>query len=111
LQPCRKDTLYRYTNFIATKRGLAAALHSGDSIFDTLPAYFRQHFEPALASLLGSAITAGVVRSDIEPYDLLLAAGKLCQHAHNEGTDHNTRTVDLLIDGHRYRYAKPSRRG
>jgi AcrR family transcriptional regulator len=30
----------RYTEFVATKRGLAAALHSGDPAFDALPGYF-----------------------------------------------------------------------
>jgi AcrR family transcriptional regulator len=32
--------LHRYTEFLATKRGLAAALHSGDPAFDALPGYF-----------------------------------------------------------------------
>ncbi len=30
----------RYADFIATKRGLAAALHSGDPAYNTLPTYF-----------------------------------------------------------------------
>ena len=32
--------LHRYTEFLATKRGLATALHSGDPAFDALPGYF-----------------------------------------------------------------------
>ena len=40
--------LHRYTQFLATKRGLAAALHSGDPAFDALPGYFAGHLEPAL---------------------------------------------------------------
>src|SRR6202453_5187269 len=48
--------LRRYTGFIATKRGLAAALHSGDPVFEALPAYFRAHLEPALQSLLDAAV-------------------------------------------------------
>jgi len=32
--------MQRYAAFIATKRGLAKALHSGDPAFDALPAYF-----------------------------------------------------------------------
>jgi hypothetical protein len=34
--------LDRYTEFLATKRGLATALHSGDPAFDALPGYFFQ---------------------------------------------------------------------
>ena len=51
--------LRRYTSFIATKRGLASALHSGDPTFDALPAYFQQHLGPALQSLLDAASAAG----------------------------------------------------
>ena len=40
--------LHRYTEFLATKRGLATALHSGDPAFDALPGYFFQRLEPAL---------------------------------------------------------------
>src|ERR1700722_15566011 len=42
--------LHRYTEFLATKRGLAAALHSGDPAFDALPGYFAGRLEPALGS-------------------------------------------------------------
>ncbi|WP_290891868.1 TetR/AcrR family transcriptional regulator, partial [Hoeflea sp.] len=55
--------LRRYTRFIATKKGLAAALHSGDQAFDALPAYFRAHFEPALAALLEAPARARGVRA------------------------------------------------
>jgi AcrR family transcriptional regulator len=33
--------LHRYTEFLATKRGLATALHSGDPAYCALPAYFN----------------------------------------------------------------------
>ena len=39
--------LHRYTEFVATKRGLAAALHSGDPAFDALPGYFMERLGPA----------------------------------------------------------------
>lgn len=91
--------LHRYTSFIATKRGLAAALHSGDPAFEPLPAYFQQHLVPALESLLESAASAGAIRADIEPYDLLQAVANLCLPA---DSGHAQRMVDLLIDGLRY---------
>src|SRR5690606_22760421 len=44
--------LHRYTEFLATKRGLASALHSGDPAFDALPGYFLGRLGPALGFLL-----------------------------------------------------------
>jgi len=95
--------LRRFTRFVATKRGLAAALHSGDPAFDALPGYFDQRLRPALASLLKSAAAAGEVRADADPNDLLRAVANLGQSADGEGSAHAERMVDLLIDGLRYR--------
>jgi AcrR family transcriptional regulator len=94
--------LRRYTSFIATKRGLGAALHSGDPAFDALPAYFRQQLEPSLQSLLNAAMTAGQVRDDVEPYELLQAVGSLSTASGAAGALQSRRMVDLLIDGLRY---------
>jgi AcrR family transcriptional regulator len=94
--------LKRYTEFIATKRGLAAALRSGDPAFDTLPGYFRDRFEPALEALLHAAAAAGQVRTNINPYDLLRAVGNLSVPVEADGNDHTQRMVNLLIDGLKY---------
>ncbi|MCR6671158.1 TetR/AcrR family transcriptional regulator [Devosia ginsengisoli] len=90
--------LQRYAEFIATKTGLSAALHSGDPAFDTLPAYFRASFEPALAMLLDAAASAGEIRRDIAPYDLLRAIGNLSV----ADQAHTRRMVDLIVDGLRF---------
>ncbi len=105
--------LRRYTTFIATKRGLAAALHSGDAAFDALPGYFRQHLEPALQSLLDAAVSVGQIRDDIEPYELLRAVGNLSIATGAQEALHGRRMVDLLIDGLRFgarSAAAPSKR-
>jgi AcrR family transcriptional regulator len=94
--------LHRYTEFLATKRGLAAALHSGDPAFDALPGYFMQRFGPALGSLLEAAAASGEIRADISPKDLLYAVANLCQPPADEGIAYNQRMVALLIDGLRY---------
>jgi AcrR family transcriptional regulator len=94
--------LRRYTSFIATKRGLGAALHSGDPAFEGLPAYFRQNLEPTLQSLLDAAVAAGQIRDDIEPYELLRAVGNLSIATGEDGAARSQRMVDLLIDGLRY---------
>ncbi|HEX8430281.1 MAG TPA: helix-turn-helix domain-containing protein [Longimicrobium sp.] len=100
--------LHRYTSFIATKRGLAAALHSGDPAFDALPAYFQQRLGPALESLLDSATAAGAIRPDVDPQDLLRAMGNLCLATAAERDGHTQRMVALLIDGLRYGAPAPS---
>ncbi len=102
--------LRRYTSFIATKRGLAAALHSGDPALDALQSYFRQHLEPALQSLLDAAVAAGEIRDDVEPYELLRAVGNLSAATGEDGALHSRRMVDVLIDGLRYRARGVERR-
>ncbi|PWV97668.1 TetR family transcriptional regulator [Hoeflea marina] len=91
--------LRRYTRFIATKRGLAAALHSGDPAFEALPAYFRANFEPVLTGLMQAAAAEGEIRGDVAPYDLLRAIGNLSSATGADGAAHAGSMVDLLIDG------------
>ncbi|ASS56820.1 TetR/AcrR family transcriptional regulator [Rhizobium leguminosarum] len=94
--------MQRFVDFIAAKRGLAAALHSGNPAFDPLPAYFQQRLHPALRSLLDAAAAAGEVRTDIAAEDLLNAAASLSMHAYAQGPEHARRMVSLLVDGLRY---------
>ncbi|HEY1916607.1 MAG TPA: TetR family transcriptional regulator [Streptosporangiaceae bacterium] len=94
--------LQRYTEFVATKRGLAKALHSGDPAFDALPGYFIQRLGPALGSLLDAATASGEIRTDISPRQLLHAVANLSLPGADEGVAYNQRMVALLIDGLRY---------
>ena len=94
--------LRRFTKFIAAKRGLAQALHSGDPAFQALPHYFRENFEPALAGLLNAAVEAGAVRPGIEPYELLRAIGNLSAIKGAEPEGGTPVMVELLIDGLRF---------
>jgi AcrR family transcriptional regulator len=94
--------LQRYTEFLATKRGLATALHSGDPAFDALPGYFMQRLGPALGSLLDAARASGAIRADISAKDLLHAVAHLCLPVPDEGLTYSQRMVALLIDGLRY---------
>src|ERR1700742_3201455 len=77
--------LHRYTEFVATKRGLAPALHSGDPAFDALPGYFMRRLEPTLGSLLEAATATGEIRADIPPRYLLYAVATLCLPVADEG--------------------------
>ena len=94
--------MQRYATFIAIKRGLATALHSGNPAFDTLRGYFEQRLQPALQTLLEAAVAAGEVRPDVDADDLLGAAASLCMSAHNAGPGRAERMVALLVDGLRY---------
>jgi AcrR family transcriptional regulator len=94
--------MQRYAAFIAAKRGLAKALHSGDPAFDSLPGYFDQRLRPALGTLLEAAATAGEVRADVDANELLGAVASLCMSAHNAGPGRAERMVALLVDGLRY---------
>jgi AcrR family transcriptional regulator len=93
--------LQRYTNLLATKRGLAAALNSETPAFEGLPGCFQEPLMPALALLLDAAAAAGQVRADVKPGDLLQAVASLCLPA-GDDADYAHRMVTLLIDGLRY---------
>lgn len=90
----------RFTGFVAAKRGLAPALHSGNPAFEPLPAYFQERFVPVLRSLLDAAEKAGEIRAGVDPLQFLHAVSRLC----SQGLDHSgdAQMVGLLIDGLRF---------
>jgi AcrR family transcriptional regulator len=102
--------MQRYVDFIAAKRGLATALHSGNPAYATLPAYFQKRLQPALQTLLEAAAAAGEVRAGVEPNDLLRAVASLCAPAHDGNPAQPRRMVALLADGLRYGANPPTRR-
>jgi len=89
--------MQRYAAFIATKRGLAPALYSGDPAFESLRAHFEQRVRSALRTLLQSAVAAGEVRNDVESDELLHAVASLCMPAQDDGRAQ--RMVAVLVDG------------
>lgn len=98
----------RYVGFIGAKRGLAAALHSGDPAYETLPAYFETRLRPALDGLLASAASAGLVRAGIDPKDLLWAVASLCSSTRDADPALARRMVGLLLDGLRHGASPPA---
>lgn len=91
--------MQRYAGFIATKRGLASALHSGDPAFAALPAHFDKRLRPALQDLLDTAIAAGEARADVEADDLLNAIARLCMTTDEKKPGQGEQMVALLTDG------------
>jgi hypothetical protein len=98
--------MQRYVDFIATKRGLAAALHSGDPAYSALPHLFNTRLLPALKTLLDAAVTAVAVRSGIDGEELLHAVANLCRDSHEKEPAYARIMVALLVDGLRYGAAK-----
>ncbi len=94
--------MQRYVDFLGTKQGLAAALHSGDPAYSALPEYFDQHLRPALNGLLDEAVRAEAIRSGIEAKELLGAVGTLCCQGPHMDIGSARRMVSLLVDGMRY---------
>ena len=92
----------RYVEMIMAKRGLAAALHSGDPAYEALPAYFLDRVTPALQCLLGSAAAMGGIRSDIAAHELLSAAMQLSLAPDASAAEQAKRMVGLLLDGLRF---------
>jgi len=97
--------LDRYTELLATKDGLAAALQKGEPAFEGLAERFWQRLGPALESLLDAAAKAGEIRSDVDARELLSAVGSLCLPVPGGGPDTSRRMVALLMDGLRHRPA------
>jgi AcrR family transcriptional regulator len=91
--------IYRFTELLATKRGLASALHSGDPAFSELPGYFLKRLGPTLAALLDAAAADGMVRDDISADDLLHALTQLSQPAPGRGPEYTQRIVAVFVDG------------
>lgn len=94
--------MQRYVDFVGTKRGLAAALHSGDPAYNALPAYFNERLLPALKALLDAAVAARAVRPGIEAADLLRAVATLSYGSLEKEPVYARRMVQLLVDGLRY---------
>lgn len=95
--------VHHYIDFVATKHGLAAALHSGDPAFAGLRQHFEEQVGPALQALLTRAEDAGEINAGTDAVDLLGAIANLCVPP--PGTDDTSRAyrmVALLLNGLRY---------
>jgi AcrR family transcriptional regulator len=99
----------RYIDFVATKHGLAAALHSGDPAFSGLREHFEEHVGPALQILLDRAEDAGLIGSGTNALDLLGAIANLCiPPPGTSDTSRAHRMVALLLGGLRYDAVRPT---
>ena len=98
----------RLVDFVATKRALGSALHSGDPAYRSLPDYVSGQFTPVLGRLLNAAASSGAVRDNVDAGELLNAGLRLATPASGGDTAQARRMVALLTDGLRYRSGAPS---
>lgn len=98
-----KRWLHRLMGFVGAKRGLAAALHSGDPAYAALPEYVMLHLGGALQRLLDRAIAAKVIRSDIDAEELFWTVATMSRGPYGETPTYAGKMVDVLFDGLRYK--------
>lgn len=96
------EWMQRLVDLVATKRGLGAALHSGDPAYQSLPDYVLGQLTPALRGLLDTAAAAGAIGGELDADELLLAGMRLAMPASDGDTAQARRMVALLVDGLRY---------
>lgn len=82
--------------FVATKRGFASALHSGDPAYQPLPAQFLGVLAPKVQAMLDAGARAGTIRSGVRAEDLIHALSRLADAAPG---GQGTPMADVLLDG------------
>ncbi|MEY9358048.1 AcrR family transcriptional regulator [Bradyrhizobium yuanmingense] len=90
--------------FVATKKGMMAALALAVQSGSELHAFSFERLTKAIGSLLDRAVAAGEMRADISPEDLLRAFFGMC-YVHDQPGWQATalRLLDVFVDGLRVR--------
>jgi AcrR family transcriptional regulator len=86
--------------FVATKKGMSAALAVAAHGCSDLTAYAFDRLTRAMGDLLQRAVEAGEIRADISSEDLLRTLVGMCYTHEKPGWQANVlRLVDVLVDG------------
>ncbi|MEV2278665.1 TetR/AcrR family transcriptional regulator [Nocardiopsis sp. NPDC049922] len=88
-----------FVDFLVTKHGLAHAMGSDSSGFDTLHAYFLDRLVPVCERLLDAAVDAGEIRPGTRAYELMRGIGNLCIGSDSDPDYDPRRMVELLLRG------------
>jgi AcrR family transcriptional regulator len=102
------DALRRWlrsnVKFVATKKGMSAALALATDKHSELFSYSFDRLTRAVSALLDRAIAAGEIRDDISPEDVLRALVGMCYMHDQPGWQASVlRLVDVFVDGLRIR--------
>jgi AcrR family transcriptional regulator len=86
--------------FVATKKGMSAALAFAAQGTPELRSYTFDRLTKAVGTLLDRAVAAGEIRADIRPEDLLRALVGIC-YMHDQPDWQSTvlRLLDVFVDG------------
>jgi AcrR family transcriptional regulator len=99
--------LHALINFVATKKGMSAALTLAISKDSDLFSYSSDLLMRSVSELLDRAIATGEIRNDIGPEDLIRTLVGMCYTHDQPGWQKSVlRLVDVFIDGLRNRRAK-----
>ena len=86
--------------FVATKKGMSAALALAVNSSSELTAYSFERLTKAVGALLDRAVAAGEIRADISPEDLLRALVGMCYLHDQPGWQASVlRLLDVFVDG------------
>jgi AcrR family transcriptional regulator len=86
--------------FVATKKGMSAALALAANRSSELSAYSSARLTEAVGALLDRAIAAGEIRDDISPEDVLRALVGMCYMHDQPGWQASVlRLVEVFVDG------------
>jgi AcrR family transcriptional regulator len=86
--------------FVATKKGMSAALTLAAHSSSDLAAYSFERLTKAVGALLERAVAAGEIRADIGPEDLLRALIGMCYMHDQPGWQASVlRLVEVFVDG------------
>jgi AcrR family transcriptional regulator len=86
--------------FVATKKGMSAALALAVQSSSELHAYSFDRLTKAIGALLDRAVAAGEIRSDISPEDILRALVGMCYMHDQPGWQATVlRLLDVFVDG------------
>lgn len=95
-----RQWMHAVVEFVATKKGMSAALALAAQASPELMAFSFDHLTRAAGGLLRRAVQAGGIRADIGPDDLVRALVGLCYTHDGPGWQHGVhRLVDVLADG------------
>jgi AcrR family transcriptional regulator len=90
--------------FVATKKGMSAALALATQKSSALSAYSLDRLTQAVAALLDRAIVAGEIRADFGPEDMLRALVGIFYSQEQPGwRESANRLLDVVVDGLRTR--------
>jgi len=86
--------------FVATKKGMMAALAIVMNANSELAAYSHAHLTRSIGALLARAVEAGEVRADVTADDLLRALIGMCYMHDQTGWQQSVlRLLDVFVDG------------